>query len=92
MVLALAAVAVGGVAIVAARPWDPHLSEREVERRLAKRITMNERLVKCDALNSNDGSLQLDDVDYECRVGRAGSLIWLGTNNERITEVAGGGP
>lgn len=71
------------------RPWDPHLGEDEVERRYSELIDVPQSDVDCSAKNGNDGSIQVDDIDYECRIPPDGRRVWLGTDSDSITDIDG---
>jgi hypothetical protein len=90
-VVVLAALVLVGAALYYFRPWDPHLSAGEVERAVADDRPGVE--VECNRSDTNDGSLQMNDVDYACVVddGREKRRIWVGTDSDRITERDGWG-
>ena len=63
----------------------------EVER--AVRDDLPRAEVDCSRSDTNDSSLQMNDVDYACVVdyGLEESRVWVGTDWDRITERGGWG-
>jgi hypothetical protein len=89
--LLLTALVVTAAALLYSRPWDPHMAAGEVER--AVRGDRRGVEVDCDRTDTDDSSLQMNDVDYACLVddGREEHRIWVGTDRHDITERGGWG-
>jgi hypothetical protein len=60
--------------------------------RPSARFAADGRQVRCKRFDHNDGSLTLDDVDYECEVGDGEITVWVGSNAKRITGFNSSGP
>jgi hypothetical protein len=87
-VLAAALVA-APFALYVDRPWDPRLDADRAEELLEAQIGGIAKF-HCEREESGGG---LDDVDYFCepREGYRDASFWIGTDEERITEISSAG-
>ena len=86
-----AAIVLLAVLIWYERPWEPHISSGTLERELMHTLE-HARSVSCHRAR-NDGSIPIDDVDYECDIDISDdvpAVWWVGTDWHRITETTSG--
>lgn len=84
MAIGLAAICAVAVVVFLVQR-DPRLPPKVAAVRL-QALVKSPYLFRCRRVE-NDGSIQLDDVDYYCENGVTG--YWIGTDDDRITEYLG---